>query len=840
MKSLTQTRIFLSFTLLLLVFGFNGFAQCSVNAGPDLTRCLNQSVSLGVGLTFTGQAPVNFNWSGTISDVQNPTFAATNAMAGTHTITITDANGCTATDNIVLTVNPLPTVNAGADVSICPGTPTTLCATANSANGAISMYLWQGGPLTQCRTVSPTTTPSPYSITVTDAAGCQAQDAVQVTVLPTPGANAGVDQTICLGNGAIQLTGSPAGGVWTGTGVNSSGQFSPAVSGTGNFTLTYTTTGSNTCTSTDQVVITVTNPNPPNGGPDVQVCMGSAPFQLPNVGSWNGSTYVTTAGVFNPAQAGTYNLFVTSNSGGCNVSDNIVVQVLALPSVNAGNDQTICTSATVNLNGTASSTNGAINGIAWTGGWVSNASILNPTSTPTNNTTYQLTVTDEANCMNTDFVTITIASNPTVNAGTDQTICLNSGPVQMTGATPAGGTWSGSGISSSGVFTPSTISQFTVTYTYTNASGCTSNDNKVITVIAPSVVNAGPDLQLCQGGPTVTLQNGGTWSGSTYVQSNGVFNPAQAGTYTLTYTTTSGGCTATDQIQITVNALPSVNAGSDAAICANQNYSLNGTATSTNGAITSIQWTGNNLNDTDILNPIVSPTVTSVYELSIVDAAGCTATDQVEITLNALPVVNAGPDVLICSNAGATALNGQSPTGGIWSGAQVNQSGVFTPTLDGDYTLTYVYSYANGCSSYDTRIVTVVSPSPVNAGADITVCEDTPSFNLASGGTWSGSTYVTPAGVFNPTQPGVYNLTYSTTSNGCNISDQLVVTVLTAPNANAGQDVSGCVGASLTLNGSGSTTANGTITNYAWDNGLTGSNPSIVANQNLNITLTVT
>lgn len=837
-KSRTQPRIIVSFTLLFLAYGFQSYAQCSVNAGPDLVRCLNQSVSLGVGLTFTGQAPVTFNWSGTISDIQNPTFAATNAMAGTHIVTITDANGCTASDNIVLTVNPLPVVNAGADVSICPDTPTNLCATASSANGAISMFLWQGGPMTQCRTVSPTTTPSPYSLTVTDVLGCQASDAVQVTVLPVPGANAGNDQSICLGNGAVQLIGVPTGGIWSGTGVNASGLFTP--SNTGTFTLTYTTTGSNSCTSTDQVVITVTNPNPPDGGPDIQVCQGTAPFQLPNVGTWNGSTYVTPSGVFTPTHAGTYNLFVTASSGGCNTSDNIVVQVLSLPNVNAGNDQTICTSTSVNLSGSASSANGAINGIAWTGGWVSNATILNPTTTPSANTTYQLTVTDAAGCMNTDFVTISLAAYPSVNAGADQTICSNSGAVQMTGASPAGGTWSGSGITSSGSYTPSAISQFTVTYTFTNAAGCTASDNKVITVIAPAAVNAGPDQQLCQGGPTVTLQSGGTWSGSNFVQSNGVFNPAQAGTYSLTYTTTSGGCTATDQIVITVNALPVVNAGSDAAICANQNYSLNGTASSPNGNITSIHWTGNNIADTEILNPIVSPTVTSTYELTIVDAAGCSASDQIVVTLNPLPVVSAGPDVVLCSNAGASTLSGQSPSGGLWSGPQVSNAGVFTPTLDGTYTLTYTFALPNGCSVSDTRIITVISPLPVNAGADITVCEDTPSFALASGGTWTGSSYVTSAGNFNPTQPGVYNLTYTTTSNNCSISDQLTVQVLAAPNAQAGQDVSGCVGATIQLNGSSSTTSNGTITNYSWSNGLTGPSASLTAANSQNLTLTVT
>jgi large repetitive protein len=838
-KSLTQPRIFISYCIgLCFLLCQDAIAQCSVNAGPDLSRCLNQSVALGAGLTFTGQAPVTFNWSGTISDVQNPIFTATAALAGTYTVTITDANGCTASDDIVLTVNPLPTVNAGADVSICPGTPTTLCATASSSNGAISYYIWMGGPLTQCRTVSPTTTPPAYSVTVTDAAGCQATDAVQVTVLPAPGANAGTDQSVCLGNGSVQLTGTPSGGIWSGSGVTSSGLFTP--SAVGSTALTYTNTGSNGCISSDQMSMTVTNPNPPDGGADVSVCLNSSPFQLPQVGTWNGSPFVTSSGIFTPSQAGSYNLFVSTTNGGCNVSDMVVVNVLNLPVINAGADQSICTGQTANLSASATSANGTIDGIAWTGGWVSNATVLNPTASPVTNTTYTLTATDAAGCMSSDQMVISVNAYPSVNAGTDQTLCLNAPATQMLNAIPTGGTWSGASITSGGLYTPTSIGQFSVTYHYTNAFGCAGSDTKVITVIAPGAVDAGEDYILCQGGPTVMLTSGGSWSGSSFVQSNGVFNPAQVGTYMLTYSANTGGCTATDQIEIQVIGLPLVDAGSDAAICVNQNYSLNATASSSNGAITSTIWTGLNIQTPTSLNSIVSPTATALYELTVVDAAGCSASDQVTITVNTLPNVDAGSNIIMCSNAGASTLNGYSPSGGIWSGPQVTSAGIFTPAFDGDYTLTYVYNAPNGCSAYDTRIVSVVSPSPVNAGPDITLCEDEPAINLPSGGTWSGSTLVNTGGVFNPSQAGTYTLTYTTLSNGCNITDQINVVVLSLPNANAGSDVSVCTGSSINLNGVASNSPNGMITNYAWSNGASGSMPSLLVNSNQNIVLTVT
>lgn len=792
-------------------------AQCSVNAGPDISKCFNQMANLGANVTASGgTGPYEYSWNGGTTWSASATNNVLATTTTTYTVTIEDALGCTATDQITLTVLPLPVVNAGADVSICPGQSVQLCGTASSTNGAIVTQLWLGGPLNACNTVAPTTT-TIYTFSASDVAFCQATDLVTVTVYPSLNMNAGADQTLCLSAGTMQLTGSPSGGTWSGTGVNASGLFTATTTGT--FNLTYTKTSPQGCVFSDVMTMTVINPSPPNGGSDVDICLNSAPVQLPNVGTWSGSALVSSGGLFTPSAVGVYNLTVTSSSGGCTTTDNVVVEVLPLPALNAGTDVAICNGQSIQLSATASSANGAITGIAWTGSWLNNSTILNPIANPTSTTTYNLFVSDAANCTITDAVTVTVNSIPTVDAGSDLTICSNGGATQLTGFSPAGGTWSGSGVNAGGLFTPSSTGSFTLTYSYTSPQGCTATDTRLITVIAPDVINAGSDIALCLNSPAVQLLGGGTWSGSALVTSAGLFTPSAIGNYTLTYTTTSGLCQSTDQITAQVLALPVVNAGADQTICTGQTVNLNGSATTSNGSILTYQWTGGSVANSSSAATTASPALTTIYTLTAADNASCQSSDQVTVTVNSTPVVDAGSDQTLCTNSGPTLMTGFSPAGGTWSGTGVNAGGTFTPNLAGNFVLTYTYSSGLGCTASDTKTITVVTPDVINAGNDQTVCLNTTPVQLLAGGTWTGSSWVTSGGLFTPGQTGTYNLTYTTLSGLCNSSDNIVVTVVGLPAVNAGTDQSICAGVTANLSGSANS-VNGNITDFAWTGGI--------------------
>ena len=120
--------------------------------------------------------------------------AFTPSATKTYTLTGVDATtGCSDTDKVVVTVNALPSVSAGADVTTCAGSSVTLTA------GGASTYSWQSGASTASTyIVSPSTTTT-YTVTGT-LNGCTNSDQVVVTVTPLPSVNAGADFAACAGS----------------------------------------------------------------------------------------------------------------------------------------------------------------------------------------------------------------------------------------------------------------------------------------------------------------------------------------------------------------------------------------------------------------------------------------------------------------------------------------------------------------------------------------------------------------------------------------------------------------------------------------------------------------
>jgi hypothetical protein len=159
----------------------------SVNAGTDVSMCAGSNTTLNA-VGSNGTAPYTYSWapatglsSTTISNpVANPT------VTTTYTITVTDANGCAASDDVLVTVNDLPSVYAGADLTICQG--------GSGLIGPMGHYLptvtfsWSpatglNNPNTQQPTASPTAT-TIYTVTLTDMNGCTGTDDVTVSIDP--------------------------------------------------------------------------------------------------------------------------------------------------------------------------------------------------------------------------------------------------------------------------------------------------------------------------------------------------------------------------------------------------------------------------------------------------------------------------------------------------------------------------------------------------------------------------------------------------------------------------------------------------------------------------------
>jgi hypothetical protein len=282
------------------------------------------------------------------------------------------------------------------------------------------------------------------------------------------------------------------------------------------------------------MIITVVNPSPVNAGSDQTVCANDANVQLaglPTNGTWTGSG-ITASGLFDPTVAGTFPMVYSLGGGSCQTTDTMLFIVNPIPVVNAGANFNICIDAPVyNLIATPV-------GGTWTGTGVT-GNTFNPATAGVG--TFNLTYTSIdaiTSCTNSDIVAVTVVDLPVVNAGADLSLCNQPIGVTLTGATPAGGVWSGSNVSPSGIFTPNGIGVFTLTYTYTNASGCVKSDQIDVTVIDAQLANAGADQEICINSPSLPIVGNpatGTWSG-TGITTAGIFNPITAGNFPLVST----------------------------------------------------------------------------------------------------------------------------------------------------------------------------------------------------------------------------------------------------------------------------------------------------------------
>jgi PKD repeat protein len=792
--------------------------------------CFNASTVLSA----TGAASYTWTPSGTLSSSIGSSVTAYPTTTTTYTVTGTSGS-CTDTETITITVDPLPTVTPSGTFAMCAGETEVLGVNVTGGTAPYTQYLWNNGA-TLSSTTSPTPTSSAtittnYTVQVTDQNGCVGSGVVPLTVNPLPTVYAGPDIQLCNQPVPTNLTGySPTTGgtgVWTGNNVTSAGVYTPNGVACDNLTYTFTSTATG-CVNSDVVQVCVINPVAANGGPDFDICLNQPAVALPAGGTWTGTN--VTANTFTPSTVGNTTLTFTVGSGSCQQSDQVIVTVNPLPTTNAGPDQTICAGVTVNLSGSGSSTNGAIQTTTWSSacGGITNSLTLTPTVTPATSCTYNLTVVDIEGCSSQDQVTITVNPLPVVAAGPDLSLCNQPIATTLTGFSPAGGVWTAvPGITLAGnQVTPQGNGSFVLTYTYTSpTTNCVNSDNITVNVNSPVNADAGPDLDICLNAPAYSIVPpvaGGGWGPVGTVTAGGTFTPTTVGSFTLTYTVGAGTCQTSDQMTIVVNPLPTVDAGPNVSICLTDTVQLSAIISSGTTPYSPISWNfPATLSNPNIANPLAHPSVTTNYTVNVTDAEGCQASDQVMVTVNSLPVVNAGPDLILCDQPIAETLTGFSPTvGGVgtWTGTGItNANGTFLSPGVGTYWLYYEFTAGgNACSNTDSIQVVVNAPVIANAGPDLTLCLNDAQVQFsgitpATGGTWSGTGVTnTSTGIFNPQIAGVgtYNISLQYGSGTCFTQDQVSVEVLPLPTVSAGNPVTIC-GNALPFNMAGYAPATG-------------------------------
>ncbi len=365
------------------------------------------------------------------SALQNPSHDFT--AAGTYTVTliVTNALGCTATANIMVTVNPSPPVVISASANpICAGTSTTL--TVSGAN----TYSWSGGLGTSTTvTVTPATSTT-YIVTSTNSVGCTDITNYLVTVNPDPiiGIAASANP-ICVGATTTLTASGATDYLWSGAFGNAN-----PINATPPSTTTYTVTGTdvNGCTGTAGLSITA-HPNPIVSilSTNNPICMGASSNLTAGGAStylWSGAFGVANPITISPITATTYDVTGTDING-CTGTTSLTVNVNPNPVVGVtASANPICVGTSTILTPSGGTT------YLWSGG-LGTANPLNVS--PLFNTTYTVTGSDVNGCTGTANITVTVNPDPIVSiAASANPICIGNSTI-LTAAGAATYVWSG-------------------------------------------------------------------------------------------------------------------------------------------------------------------------------------------------------------------------------------------------------------------------------------------------------------------------------------------------------------------------------------------------------------
>ncbi len=688
----------------------------------DLFLCPGEVTTLTVGNY------ASYSWSeGSTTDSQEV------SAGGTVSVTVTDANGCSGVAQVEVVMDPEFAVAILADEGFCTGSSTVL-----DAGNGYAEYLWDDASTGQTLTVDQ---PGSYSVTVTNANGCTAEDSVTILMYDLPTVDISGTFVYCPGGAAELMVNEPFDLYEWSTGEGGS---EILVSEEGNVGVTVTDT--NGCQATDQVTVALQDELQPVILGELEYCEGTTTTlnveDSYTTYSWTGGGDMQSLVVNTP---GDYTVSVTDNFG-CAGEATVSVLENPNPVVNIVGDEEICLEGSTTLDAGA----GYVDYL-----WSDSTT----TQTLATNTPgiYGVEVTDNNGCVGTGQFEVTNFPEPQPQIiGPDQ-FC----PGTSTTISGSDGfdtyTWStGSGQPEITVTNPGTFDLEVV-----DSNGCIGSTSIEITefVINDPVIT-GP-LEYCPG--TSTQLDGGAgfvdyeWSNSETGQQLTVTTP---GNYTLTVTD-ANGCLTTDAVTVSEFVVTPPTIDASAGFCTGSDTTLTATP-----GYDSYLWS------TDATQPSITVNSGGDYSLTVTDTNGCVSMAEVTLEEYDLPEVTIGGSSSFCIG-GSTTLN----AGGTY--AEYSWSdGTMLPTLQvnapGNYGLTVTDN--NGCEGEGTIDVTEdIELNPVISGA-LAYCENSTTILDAGAGfvnyQWSNNT----AGqTLEVTQPGTYSVTVSD-GDGC-FGDTTVVVV---------------------------------------------------------------
>lgn len=516
----------------------------------------------------------------------------------------------------------------------------------------------------------------------------------------------------------------------------------------------------------------------------------------------NGSLSATNvqSPVATPNTTTTYNVVATTNIG-CTASGQVTITVGQLLGMNVSTaNDTLCQGQSTQLNAAASGGNGLA--YAWTGAGLNNYSTASPIATPAQTTSYTCTVTHTpSGCSLSQSITVVVTTGYMANTGPDLSLCSTLGH-QLTLQHNVPGPvfqWSpAANLNAANIQSPTILSDGTATYTVTitDVNGCSVSDQVTVTKALSGIPSQSTVTACANAAPTLTAPaTAASYIWNTGASSNSVV-PTATGPYTVTMTDAQG-CEASTTFNVTLHPLPVVNLGPDLALCGVVSQPLNASNT---GA--SYLWS------TGASTQQITATTSGNYSVTVTSANGCVASDAVAVQLNDLPV-DVLTDITSCASETITLNAGNAGASFLWNTGATAAS--ITPTTSGTYSVT-ITTPQNCSATYD-AIVDILPVITVELGNDTVICAGT-SLVLDAGlpamdHVWSTGATTQSIVVSNA---GTYTVTVD--NGACEASDSIVVGVQSAP-TNALQDITRCVGETVTLDAvnSGST--------YLWNTGST-------------------
>lgn len=749
------------------LFATLGSTPASCNGGSD------GSVTVA---PQAGIAPYSILWS-----TNDTTTTVTNLLAGSYTVTVTDATGCSVVGN----------VSIGQPDPLALSTTTTDETCANNDGGAIVVatggtepYAYQWSVAGANSDTLANVTAGTYSVTVTDGNGCTSVVSATVTDACTGCAmtlTGSFTAPVCNGDATATATITPALGTfpytydWTTNTPNTDSTATGLTAGV------YSVTVTDALNCIDSAIIVITEPSPVQaflssspttcaGNDGVAIANGSG-GTAPYFYTWNTNPPQTTSQIIGLAP-GTYAVAVNDASG-CIVADSVVVangcpcgdtvMVASTAETCAGNDGTATVTAT---------------GGQFTYLWSTSAADTFATVSGLAFGTYTVTVTDTSGCAtvasvvvddgcNCGMVLTTSSTGESCIVGGDGTATVNVGGI---GQAPYTYIWNSTPIQTTQ--TAIGLSLGTYTVTVTDANGCTQTANVDVDgliAVSVDVINASC---LQDNGTATALATGGDgnytylWDLGGNASADQTITGLAAGFYPLTVTD-GNGCTATTTAAVVQNGTFTVDLNGVDNFCSNFGASINAVATGGGTAPFSFNW-GAPL--TGISTANVTNLPTGIYNVTVTDVNGCASTNSITVTsIDAGPQLGVTQTNVSCfgNTDGSVDLTVSANTAVSISWSNGVNSEDISNLGAGNYTV--VVFDANGCIASTTVIISEPNPLIVTGTSTPTVNNDGTASATVNGGTppysynWNnGGTTQTITGLL----PGDYTVTV-TDANGC-------------------------------------------------------------------------